>query len=88
MAKQGWSGMGAVQDSKAPLATCNADLDDSGPYEEIDEDEPPEVDGAEKRPALGRLPSFISLNSTHTPEDANEINQDNNKTEEFEERLI
>jgi len=73
-------------------------LDDSGPYEEIPEDY------LEKRPPIGRLPSYISLESTHandvTGDDGNVDNvaqnvvrMDDNATDEdgqekFDERLI
>lgn len=62
LAKQGWSGMAAVQDN--PKVEEN--LDDSGPYEEIDED---------PRPPIGPLPSFISLNSNEIKEDEEEFEE-------------
>lgn len=70
LAKQGWSGMGATSEK------VGVDLDDSGPYEEIDDDYDP------KRPPIGTLPSFISLSgSADDKTDAPE-------PEDFDERLI
>ena len=76
LAKQGWTGIALVED---PKEEAEADLDDSGPYEEIDEDPEPE------RPPIGELPSFIPLESNNPSEESPIENKDE---EEFEERLI
>jgi hypothetical protein len=76
---QGWTGManvgiektGTVQASGSGQATGTSRqkqyLDDSGPYEEIDDDDADDdVLGARsERAPIGRLPSFIAL---HSPE--------------------
>ena len=73
------------------------DLDDSGPYEEIDEDDYEDHLVANTRPPLGRLPSYISLSSsasnanmstTTTSSQFVVENQVEEPDEEFEERLI
>ena len=70
LAKQGWTGVAAVSEptSSAVVQESNGDLDDSGPYEEIDEgDEEEDGDNAVaddtvlRRPPVGELPSFIPL---------------------------
>ena len=98
MAKQGWSGMGAVQeatedDSKpTPTSTSNRIshfLDDSGPYEEIDdvdEDEDDNDDLRIKRPPIGPLPTYISLSKNDDLIEAPENPVQDE--EEFDERLI
>lgn len=70
LAKQGWTGVAMEKPSSS-----NEFLDDSGPYEEIDEDE------IEVKKFSEPLPAFISL-TTETKED------EKDEAEEFEERLI
>ena len=85
--------MAAVEMSKSEPPAETECLDDSGPYEEIPEDY------LEKRPPIGRLPSYISLESTQTESlDLDSGNDDNAesqmddqsaaKDEDFDERLI
>ena len=94
LVKQGWAGMGAVQggvDSNAQHNQTSSannftkkptiDLDDSGPYEEIDEDSEEEVFA--NRPPLGPLPAYISLSLSETPKPL-----EPDEEEEFDERLI
>jgi len=108
LVKQGWSGVGAVQDNNSNTTSdqepktkaCGApplvELDDSGPYEEIDEDDYEDHQVANTRPPLGRLPSYISLSSsasnanmsTTTSSQFVVENQVEEPDEEFEERLI
>jgi len=99
LVKQGWSGIGAVQDNTSngePKKVCAplVDLDDSGPYEEIDDDDDYEEDHQiATRPPLGRLPSYISLSSTASDATMTTShliveNHVEEEEEEFEERLI
>lgn len=75
LAKQGWSGMGATTEKSNPI-----DLDDSGPYEEIDDD----FDDDPKRPPIGTLPSFISLSGSAD----DKTDEPPEESEDFDERLI
>ena len=83
--------MAAVDLEKPVLETGTEPefLDDSGPYEEIPDDY-----SKTERPAIGRLPSFISLDSSKTFEvDQNvDTNVDANvkmeEQQEIDERLI
>ncbi len=69
LAKQGWSGM----------ATTNVhDPDDSGPYEEIPDDDYEDNDDLPDRAPLGALPAFIPLKHEQETEDE----------ENYSERLI
>ena len=67
LAKQGWTGVAAVSEPSRALVQGNGDLDDSGPYEEIDEGDEEDDDNAAaddtvlRRPPVGELPSFIPL---------------------------
>jgi hypothetical protein len=86
LAKQGWTGV-AVSAEKNN-AKDDSKLDDSGPYEEIpDEDEADAIE--ESRTPLGDLPSYIPLDSSPSGDtnvrEAVEVAPEN---EEVDERLI
>jgi hypothetical protein len=97
LAKKGWTGVGAVR------GECNdVDLDDSGPYEEIDEgnsEEEGDSSIVSTRPPLGRLPSFIPLSRDSDDDEEKKaeekeiaqlspIHDGKEGDEEYEERLI
>ena len=97
MVKQGWSGMGAVQetteDDSKPNFTSNRVshfLDDSGPYEEIDDVDEDEDDNdlRSRRPPIGPLPTYISLSKNDDLIEAPENPVQDDGEEEFDERLI
>ena len=91
LAKQGWTGVAVTKEKVV-------DPDDSGPYEEIDEEE--EEAEVVPRPPIGELPSFIPLGNCSSDEEgvegkATESNKDTHiladgvqEEEEYEERLI
>ena len=93
MAKKGFSGStiaGVPTElaEKEMVEELDLDLDDSGPYEEIDEDINAEDDQVpNNRPPVRRLPSFIPLNSGEIDNFQNN-DKDVQEDEEFEERLI
>jgi len=95
MAKQGYKTAASVTMQEKEVPEDNdLDLDDSGPYEEIDED----VDETESdividminRPPVRRLPSFIPLTSGQSfqTDDKNVALPEEEEEEEYEERLI
>ena len=84
LAKQGWTGLGTASElsrgQRVQSGSTNADggdrgdLDDSGPYEEIDEDDEEEAvdDTVLRRPPVGELPSFIPLSRESDDEDGDD----------------
>lgn len=97
MAKQGYKTAASITMQEKEVPEDNdLDLDDSGPYEEIDED----VDETESdividminRPPVRRLPSFIPLTSgridSFQTDDKNVALPEEEEEEEYEERLI
>ncbi len=95
LAKQGWTGVAVSvvpmtspaiskkEDSPAPENVEKAEEDnlDTTPYEEIDEGDLEEDEAEPRRPPVGDLPSYISLNSASQ-------DQQDHQDESFEERLI
>ena len=81
LAKQGWTGLGTASElsrgQRNQSGSTNADggdLDDSGPYEEIDEDDEEDAvdDTVLRRPPVGELPSFIPLSRESDDEDGDD----------------
>ena len=75
---------------KEVVEELDLDLDDSGPYEEIDEDinEDDDKQVPNNRPPVKRLPSFIPLSSGEIDNFQNNDKDVEEDEEEFEERLI
>merc|ERR1712203_307622 len=99
MAKQGYKTAASVtmqeEEKEVPDEDNDLDLDDSGPYEEIDEDvEETESDiviDMINRPPVNRLPSFIPLTSGQIESfqtDDKNVALPEEEQEEYEERLI
>ena len=98
MAKQGYKTAASVtmqEEEKEVPEDNDLDLDDSGPYEEIDEDvEETESDiviDMINRPPVNRLPSFIPLTSGQIESfqtDDKNVALPEEEEEEYEERLI
>ncbi len=91
LVKQGWTGVAAVRDADLDdkNQAIDGDSDDSGPYEEIDEDDGDDVGGGDylkSRPPVGELPSFIPLGKDSDEDEVNEPGD--GKEDSFEERLI
>lgn len=66
LAKQGWTGVALLDLPTEKMSQSQtSDLDDSGPYEEIEEDITEKIE----RAPIGRLPSYISLEPIQGPEE-------------------